>query len=128
MFFMKSFVIFPSICTFILIFTILDVIRFPKKNNYKILLSMGFTAILGTLAVMKIDEVFFLVYHLGFYIMFPTIPALTYIISKRLPNDGSYTYGLRVAVIFLVVAFFVGLTFGATYLLSMLNNAEYPPE
>lgn|GEM_PF-4470571 len=126
---MKSFIIFPSICSLIWVLAILTIFDIPKKKKFKIILSAILTCVLTILVIILnlteniVDYLY--IDHRVLLIIFATVFPLTYLINSYLYKSIGLIFILRLS--FLAVLCF-GILYGlyfVTLVITIIFNPEH---
>ncbi len=122
---MKVFVIFPAICLFALVFTIL---RIGLIRPWTALLwSTLLTAIFGGLMAFYSVQVFYFLYYANFIGCFILIPCLTYLMNKSFKNNSSHLKWVKIIGLGLVSSVLTIAVAGFLFFISLLYNPMDPP-
>jgi hypothetical protein len=124
---MKAFVIFPTICVFLLTMTLLT-LDGQTKQRTTLLWSVMVTALFGGLMTWFSVDVFAFLYYSNFIGVLVCIPCLTYLtnrlLSKNLDKKINWIRVLGLGILSTVVTI---TTAGFLILISFLNNPMDPP-
>jgi hypothetical protein len=123
---MKAFAIFPTLCFFILILTILKVLNFPTKKIVRQLLSFALTLIFLVTAILNSIEMFPFLYFGNFLSVVIIIPCMTYLLSNIISKKRTERYWLKITLICISITIITVLTFAITFFYSMLVNPWDP--
>jgi len=123
---MKAFAIFPTLCLFILILTILKVFNFPTKNIFRLLLSFAIALIFLVTTILNSIEMFTFLYFGNFLSVIIIIPCMTYLLSSTISKKRTERYWLKITLICISITIITVLTFAITFFYSMLNNPMDP--
>jgi hypothetical protein len=122
---MKSFVIFPTICIFILSFAVL---RINKETSIvrNFIFSFLVAGILGGLLLVFSTEVFMLLYLGNFVFVLVLIPFLTFLVDDFLPQVAGRKLWIRLFGIGLLATITTLALFAATFFYALSNNPMDP--
>lgn len=124
---MKAFVIFPTICVFLLITTLLT-LDGQTKSRTTWFLSVIVTVLFGGLMTWFSVDVFIFLYYTNFIGVLVCIPCLTYLTNRLLnKNVDKGTNWIRVLGLGVIATVVTVATAGFLILFSFLNNPMDPP-
>ena len=128
---MKSFIIFPSICLFIWLFTIIALVGRPKQTKYKIILSAILTCVLSTCVILfgQLENIVDYVFKPSneTLVLFVTLFPLTYTINSYLPKSLGVFFLLRLGLIALIGFGLLECIYYLTIIIAMVFNPEHQP-
>ena len=122
---MKTFVIFPTICFFVLTLTLLRVGLIRPRSAF--LWSTIMTIILGGLMTWLSVEIFFLLYYANFLGVLVLIPCLTYLTNKLFKDNSDRIKWIRILGLGLLSTVLTIATAGFLILISFIQNPMDPP-
>lgn len=122
---MKTFVIFPTICFFVLTLTLLRVGLIRPRTSF--LWSTIMTIILGGLMTWLSVDIFFLLYYANFLGVIILIPCLTYLTNKLFKDNSDRIKWIRILGLGLLSTVLTIATAGFLILISFIYNPMDPP-
>ncbi len=125
---MKSFIIFPAICSLIWILAVFTIFDIPKKKKIKLILSAFLSCVLIILVILfnlteKIVDYLY-IDHRVLLMIFATVFPLTYLINSYLSKFIGLIFILRLC--FLAILCF-GVLYGL-YFLTLVITLIFNPE
>ena len=123
---MEMFLIYPSLCLFIVILAATEFSRTPKKWIQRMLLSLVLTGLIATFFAANIDKYFEIVYLSSFYSIGITILPLTYLLYSMPRLTIIKQKWIHLTVAFLISGAALSLIFAITFFYSMANTAAIP--
>ena len=122
---MKTFVIFPTICVFLLTLTLLNVSG--QRNQLRIFILTGLiTIIFGGLMTLFSVDVFTFLYYSNFISVLIAIPCLTYLTNKMFPDISGKKFWFRVFGLGIASTVLTLLIFGTAMFFSFAYNPMDP--
>ncbi len=121
---MKTFVIFPTICWFILTLTLLRVGFIRPKTA--LLWSTIMTIILGGLMTWFSADIFFFLYYANFLAIIVMIPCLTYLTNKLFKDNSDKIKWIRILGLGLVSTALTIAIFATSMFFSFAYNPMDP--
>ena len=119
---MKAFAIFPTICIFVMVLTILRILEFPSTWLMKILLSFLAAGLFTGFVLMNSLNYFEFLYFFNFVSVLIIVPCLTYIANVSIHGFLEKIYLLRLFVLFLLSTIVTLIVFGISFFISVANN------
>lgn len=117
----KAFIIFPTICVFVLALTFLKL-----SGKIKTLWAIAWSVLIaGTFAGVIIsysDNAFSSLYYFNYSAVIITIPCLTYLINNNLPIVYGRQFWFRLLGLSLLATLLTAIIFGASMFFSLANN------
>ena len=115
-------VIFPTICIFILILSMLKFLEFPSNLYKKIFFSLLLAGIFFGSMMMNPSSYFDFLYFSNFISVLILIPCLTYLISRLMPRFLNKYFWLRLFTILLFSTIITLIVFGISFFFLLANN------
>lgn len=119
---MKAFAIFPTICIFVMVLTILRILGFPSTWLKKILFSFLAAGLFAVFVIINSSNFFEFLYFFNFVSVLIIVPCLTYLANVSIHGFLDKAYLIRLFVLFVLSAIFTLLVFGILFFMSMANN------
>lgn len=119
---MKAFAIFPTICIFITVLTILRFLDFSGTWLKKIIISFIAAGLFAGFMIVNSLNYFEFLYFFNFVSVLIIVPCLTYLANVSINGFLDKRYLLRTFVLFLLSTIVTLFVFGISFFISMASN------
>ena len=123
---MEMFLIYPSLCLFIMLFAAAEYTRTPEKRGQRILLSLVITGLIAAFFAVNIDVFFKPIYLASFYSTIIALLPLTYLLYSLPRWTLVKQKWIHLTIALLISGAALSILFAVTFFFSMANSAYVP--